>query len=103
MIHVIAVVTTHPGQRAALLRAFQENSAAVHAEVGCVEYTAVIDHDGSPAPYGPDTIVVVEKWQTIEDLKAHAVAPHMVAHSKKTKELVKERAIHVMAVAPSAG
>jgi quinol monooxygenase YgiN len=43
-----------------------------------------------------DTFVVVEKWQTIEDLRAHAAAPHMVAYSQKTKELVKERAIHVL-------
>ena len=96
MIHVIAVITTQPGQRATLLRAFHENTAAVRAEVGCIEYTAVVDREGTPAPYGADTFVVVEKWQTIEDLRAHAAAPHMVAYSQRTKELVKERAIHVL-------
>jgi quinol monooxygenase YgiN len=96
MIHVVAVITTQPGQRETVLRAFHDNSEAVRAEVGYVEYTAVVDHAGSPAPYGPDTFVVVEKWQTIEDLRAHAAAPHMVAYSHKTKELIKERAIHVL-------
>ena len=96
MIHVVAVITTQPGQRATVLRAFAENAAAVRAEVGCIEYTAVVDHDGTPAPYGADTLVVVEKWQTIENLRAHAAAPHMVAYAQKTKELVKERAIHVL-------
>ncbi|MEY4509021.1 MAG: hypothetical protein RLZZ450_1143 [Pseudomonadota bacterium] len=96
MIHVIAVITTQPGQRANVLSAFHDNGAAVRAEVGCIEYTAVVDHAGSPAPYGADTFVVVEKWETIEALRAHAAAPHMVAYSQKTKELVKERAIHVL-------
>lgn len=96
MIHVIAVITTQPEKRAEVLSAFRENAAAVRAEVGCIEYTAVVDNAGSPAPYGADTFVVVEKWQTLEDLKAHAVAPHMAAYAKKTKELVKDRAIHVL-------
>jgi quinol monooxygenase YgiN len=99
MIHVIAVITAQPGQRATLLRAFQENTALVRAELGCIEYTAVIDNEGTPAPYGADTFVVVEKWQTIENLRAHAIAPHMVAYSQKTKALVKERAIHVLTLA----
>ena len=80
MIHVVAIITTKPGQREAVLTAFRANVPAVHAEKGCVEYTPVIDADGagsSQTPLGPDTFMVIEKWETLEDLRAHAASAHM--------------------------
>jgi quinol monooxygenase YgiN len=49
MIHVVAVITAHPGQRARVLEAFLANTAAVRAEDGCIEYTATVDADGLQA------------------------------------------------------
>src|SRR5690349_20109795 len=43
MIHVIAIITAKPGQRAAVLELFRANVPAVHAEAGCIEYGAAID------------------------------------------------------------
>src|SRR5690349_10228786 len=80
MIHVVAVITAKPGQRAQLLEAFAANRAAVLAEEGCIEYGATVDAQGVPtskASFGPDTFVVIEKWETLAHLQAHAVAPHM--------------------------
>jgi quinol monooxygenase YgiN len=74
MIHVLAMITTKPGLRAEVLEAFRANVPAVHAEKGCVEYGPAIDADGAGAiqtPLGPDSFVVIEKWETMEDLKAH--------------------------------
>ncbi len=99
MIHVIAIVTTQPGQRAIVLEAFQANVPNVHAEAGCLEYTATIDAApglGFQAEFGPDTFVVVEKWATRESLEAHSKAPHMAAYGAKTRDLVASRAIHVL-------
>jgi len=96
MVHVIAVVTTQPGQRAALIEAFQANAPTVRDEAGCLEYVGVIDHAGTRAAYGEDTFLVVEKWETLEHLKAHGKAPHMAAYAAKTKELVKDLAIHIL-------
>jgi quinol monooxygenase YgiN len=47
MIHVIAILTTQPGQRAAVLEAFQANVPNVLAEHGCIAYEATFD--SSPA------------------------------------------------------
>lgn len=96
MIHVLAIITAKPGQRDALLQAFKANVPAVHAEAGCIEYGPVIDVDGADPAFGPDTFVVVEKWESMAALKAHAVAPHMAAYGAKTKDLVAKRAVHVL-------
>jgi quinol monooxygenase YgiN len=99
MIHVVAIITAKPGQRAKLLEAFAANRAAVLAEAGCIEYGAAIDAQGIPtskASFGPDTFVVIEKWETLAHLQAHAAAPHMAAHGAKTKEFTESKLIHVL-------
>jgi quinol monooxygenase YgiN len=102
MINVVAVITMKPGQREAFLAAFKENVAAVHAEDGCIAYDAFVDAEGFgsfQAPFGPDAVVILERWASADALKAHARAPHMAAYSAKTKDMVAERAIHILTAA----
>ena len=96
MIHVLAIITAKPGQRGALLQAFRAIVPTVHAEAGCIEYGPVVDVDGADPAFGPDTFVVVEKWESLAALRAHAVAPHMAAYGEGTKDLVAKRAVHVL-------
>lgn len=99
MIHVIAVITAKPGQRAPLLDAFRANVPAVRAEAGCIEYAAAVDLDDGPAfqsRCGPDSFMVIEKWADLAALEAHAAAPHMTAYAARTRALVERRAIHVL-------
>ena len=101
-VHVVAVITAKPGRRAELLQAFQANVPNVHAEDGCIEYVATVDtEDGHSIQtrFGADTFVVVEKWASLDALKAHAAAPHMAAYAAKTKDLIARRVIHVLSPA----
>ena len=87
-VYVIAVITAKPGLRGQILEAFRENVPNVHAEDGCIEYQATTDTaDAGPiqTAYGEDTFVVVEKWASLDHLKAHAAAPHMAAYAAKVK------------------
>ena len=97
-VHVIAIITAKPGKREEALANFNANVPAVHAEDGCIEYGAVIDCEGVgfAKAFGPDTFLVVEKWASLDHLKAHAVTPHMKAYSEKNKDLLADRTIHVM-------
>jgi quinol monooxygenase YgiN len=99
MIHVVAVITAHPGQRDAVLALFRANLPAVRAEDGCIEYGPVVDAPNSPSPLGPDTFMVVEKWASAEALAAHAAAPHMKKYGEDSAHLVAGRAIHVLTAA----
>jgi quinol monooxygenase YgiN len=103
MIHVVAIITTKPGQRAVVLEAFDANVPAVRAENGCIEYGAAVDLMPSlgamQANFGPDTFVVIEKWESPDALRAHAASPHMTAYGAKTKDLLASRVIHVLSPA----
>jgi quinol monooxygenase YgiN len=99
MIHVIAIITAKPGRRDAVLEAFRANMPAVHAEAGCIEYAPATDAEGLggiQTKLGPDAFVVIEKWESLAALKAHAAAPHMAAYAAKTRDLVASRVIHVL-------
>nr|WP_294511428.1 putative quinol monooxygenase [uncultured Rhodopila sp.] len=102
MIHVVAIVTAKPGNRAAILEAFHANVPAVHAEAGCIEYGPATDADGVgplQTPFGADTFVVLEKWESLDHLKAHGASAHMKAYAAKTKDLIASRVIHVLSPA----
>jgi quinol monooxygenase YgiN len=102
IVHVIAVVTAKPGKRAEVLGAFQANVPNVHAEEGCIEYVATVDAEGAGSiqtRFGEDTYVVVEKWASLDALKAHGAAPHMAAYAARTKDLIASRVIHVLSPA----
>jgi quinol monooxygenase YgiN len=102
MIHVLAIITAKPGQREAILREFRANIPAVRAEKGCIEYGPAIDADGIGSlqtKIGPESFVVIEKWDNADALKAHAAAPHMAAYAAKTKDMIASRVIHVLSPA----
>jgi quinol monooxygenase YgiN len=99
MIHVVAIITAKPGSREAILEAFRANVPAVHAEDGCIEYGPAIDAEGVgplQTAFGPDTFVVLEKWESLDHLKAHGASAHMKAYAAKTRELIASRVIHVL-------
>lgn len=98
-VHVLAVITTKPGMRSKMLEIFNANVPAVHAEDGCIEYGATIDHESAgdfQTKYGDDTFVVVEKWASLDALKAHIKASHMVTYGQKVKDLQADRKIYIM-------
>lgn len=98
-VHVLAIITAKPGMRGKVLEAFEANVPAVRAEAGCIEYQATVDAEGAGAvqtPLGPDTFAVVEKWESMAALKAHAAAPHMAAYAATVKDMLESRVIHVL-------
>ena len=99
MIHVIAVITAQPGEREEILRHFRANVPNVRAEEGCIEYGAAVDAENAlpiQTKWGADTFLVIEKWESMDALKAHAAAPHMAAYGASTKPLIASRVIHIL-------
>jgi len=91
MIHVIATIQIHPGRRDAFLAEFHRLVPHVLAEAGCIEYGPTVDVASGVAIQGPvreDVAVIIEKWASLEALKAHFQAPHMATYREAVKDLV---------------
>jgi quinol monooxygenase YgiN len=99
MIHVIATITAHPGKRDAFLAEFHRIMPMVHAEPGCIEYGPTVDIASGVSVQGPlrDNIaVIIEKWESLDALKAHMQAPHMVEYRMRVKELVESVTLQIL-------
>src|SRR3981189_3122701 len=99
MINVIAVITAKAGMRDAILKEFHANMPAVHAEKGCIEYGPAVDAEGIgsfQAKFGPDTFVVIEKWESPDRSTPRAPSRHSSAYAAKTRVPLPSRVIHVL-------
>lgn len=99
MINVVAVISAKPGMRDKILAHFNANVPAVRAEKGCIEYGAAVDAPDAPGfqdKMGPDTLVVIEKWESMQALTDHASAPHVATYRANTKDLIASRKVHIL-------
>ena len=90
MIHVIATISVVPGKRAEFIEQFHWVVPFVRAEEGCIEYGPAVDLPtglGVQVPVRPDVVTVIEKWSSLEALKAHTAAPHMSEYRIRVKDL----------------
>jgi quinol monooxygenase YgiN len=99
MIHVLATIELHPGQRDAFLREFHALMPLVHAEPGCLEYGPAVNCPTNiPVQnhLGEDTVTIIEKWADVPALEAHLKAPHMADYRVKVKPFVKGVTLRVL-------
>ncbi len=90
MITVIASIELKPNTKSQFLEYFLEIVPAVHQEAGCLEYYPAIDIDSgiTSQAKNENAVTVLEKWDSLESLRDHLVAPHMNAYREKIKDLV---------------
>ena len=98
MIDVIATIRVKPGRRDEFLAKFKANVPAVLAEQGCIHYYPTVDADsGIPAhATDPNSVTVIEQWQSLEALHAHLAAPHMAAYRETVKGIVEGVSLKVL-------
>ncbi len=99
MIHVLATITTKPGQRAAFLNEFHRIMPVVHAEAGCIEYGPAIDLASGVSVQGAlrdNIVVIIEKWESLAALKAHMQAPHMVEYRVRVRDFVEGVTLQIL-------
>ena len=98
MIHVIAQIDLKSGTRERFLEEFRKIVPAVRNEAGCLEYGATVDAATEiPSQHCDENrVTIVEKWESVEHLKAHLVAPHMEAYRPTVKEFVEGMSLNVL-------
>ena len=70
----------------------------VREEKGCIEYFPAVDIDTDLPPQALDEnmVTIIEKWEDVEALKVHLVAPHMLAYREKVKDMVENLSFKVL-------
>lgn len=98
MIHVIASVSIKEGKREEFLDIFKANVPNVKAEKGCIEYRPSIDVATGLDPQVLDAamVTVIEKWESLDDLKVHLTAPHMLDYREKVSDMVEGVSLKVL-------
>ncbi len=98
-VFVVATITVKPGKRDEFVKIFKGNVPNVLAEDGCEMYEPVVDFDSGFSAQGPmraDVMTVMEKWESIEHLRAHLKAPHMNTYREAVKDIVVGSALQVL-------
>lgn len=99
MIHVHATIELHPGKRDEFLAEFHKLVPLVLAEDGCIDYGPTIDFETvipAQPPVRDNVVVVVEKWENVETLEAHLMAPHMLDFRGRVGECISNMDLHVL-------
>ncbi|MTD27752.1 putative quinol monooxygenase [Erwinia sorbitola] len=98
MLTVIAEICIKPGRRTAVLHAIEKLTPTVLDEEGCGSYQALIDHKAQVPwkQYSPDSIFMVEQWESLRHLEQHQQTDHMEAHRTAIKDDVVDVKIYVL-------
>jgi quinol monooxygenase YgiN len=99
MIHVIATIELAAGTREAFLAEFHRLVPLVRAEAGCLDYGPTIDVAtglAAQAPPRDHVVTVVERWQSLDALRAHLAAPHMQDYRERVKGYVTRVQLQVL-------
>ena len=99
MIFVIAEIELAEGKQAEFLEAFHKLVTLVLEEEGCIEYGPAIDEETDiPVQVinGSQIVTVMEKWESVDALKAHLSAPHMLTYREQVADLVKGTVLKIL-------
>ena len=90
MLHVIVTMRIKEGQMDSFLAACAELRPLVLGDPGCHAYDYTRD---AASPFDPnqrtepDRITLLERWASLDALKAHLETPHMKAAGAKMKDM----------------
>lgn len=98
MIDVIASIRVRPGGRDEFIRKFKANVPNVLAEDGCLRYQPTVDTESGMGAQkkDPNVVTIVEQWESLDALHAHAAAPHMATYRETVKDLVEGMDLKVL-------
>jgi quinol monooxygenase YgiN len=98
MIHVITTVQLNPGSLGEYIPILQKFVSRSRSENGCLSYNATVDVDADIAiqEMVPDTVMLIEIWESIDCLKAHFASDSSEEYRESVKDLVSMVTMRVM-------
>jgi len=100
MVHVLVHFELENGKLDAFVEAFSQVVPIVRAEQGCLQYDPMIDLTGTdlalPFTIHADSVTLLETWESLDALKSHLVADHMVAHRIRVKDMIRKTTVRLL-------
>ena len=90
MVHVVVTMRIKEGRMPEFLAACAELRPQVLREPGCLAYDYARDAASPRDPQPPleaDRITLLERWESLDALRAHLETPHMQAAGARMKDL----------------
>ena len=77
---------------------FKSNIPTVLEEKGCSEYMLTIDVPTGlpPQELNNNVVTIIEKWDSLEDLKVHQASPQLLAYKENVKDLLDKASFKVL-------
>lgn len=76
MIVVQVEVIVEPGSASKVVDAVKAMETATRKEAGCIKYAFAVDISD------PGMVRVIERWESMDAIKAHMASPHMAEFNK---------------------
>lgn len=98
MINVIASIHIKEAKLEKFIQIFKSNVPKVIEEKGCIEYVPTVDMPTGlpPQELNSNVVTIIEKWDSLEDLKAHLLAPHMLDYKENVKNLIEKVSLKIL-------
>lgn len=98
MINVIASIKVKEGRVAEFIDIFKKNVPNVLVEKGCLGYVPTVDQPSGLPPQELDgnMVTILEKWESLDALKDHLAAPHMLSYREQVKDIVENLTIKIL-------
>lgn len=98
MINVIASIRVKAGRLPEFVEIFKSNVPNVREERGCIEYFPTVDINADLPPQSLDenVVTIIEKWESLDALRDHLKAPHMLSYKIKVNDMVEDLSLKVL-------
>ncbi len=98
MINIIASIKVKEGCVGEFIEKFKANMPNVLNERGCIEYYPTVDVESGIAIQSKDELVVtiLEKWESLDALRAHIKTPHMLEYREEVKHIVEDMNLKIL-------
>ena len=98
MIDVSASIRVKAGKLPEFVEIFKSNVPNVREERGFIEYFPTVDINADLPPQSLDenVVTIIEKWESLDALRDHLKAPHMLSYKEKVKDMVEDLSLKVL-------
>jgi quinol monooxygenase YgiN len=98
LINVIASIRVKAGKLPEFVEIFKSNVPNVIEERGCIEYFPTVDINADLPPQSLDenVVTIIEKRESLDALRDHLKAPHMLSYKEKVKDMVEDLSLKVL-------